>query len=445
MSARMPASASANLLISGGRLIDPAHGIDAIHDVYVVAGKIAAVDAKPKAFRAAQQIDARGLWVLPGLIDLCARLGEPGATDQATIASETRAAASGGITRMVCPPDTFPVMDTPAMVRMVQDRAAACGFTRVHPLGALTAQLGGERLADMALLMDAGCVGVSNGLQVVENTLVMRRAMQYAATYDLPVFVTPRDARLHGNGVVHEGEISTRLGLPAIPEAAETVGVARDLALIETSGARAHFDLLSSGRAVEMIAEAKARGLPVTASVAIHHLHWNERHIGTFDTQYKVFPPLRTERDQRALLRGVSEANIGAICSDHQPRDADAKLAPFVEAAAGIAGVDTLLPMTLQLVEQGALSMATAIAALTAHPAAIIGVDAGHLGVGARADLCLFDPALAWVLTRNSMVSHGENSPWLGHTMHGKVVATMMDGKLVYRNELCVTRLGGEA
>ena len=420
------------LLIKGGHLIDPANEKDAVCDVYISRGKIAGVGKKPGGFKADREIDAAGLLVLPGLIDLCARLREPGEAHKATIASEVRAAAAGGITRMVCPPDTFPVIDTPAMVRMIHDRAAACGFARVHPLGALTAGLGGERLADMALLMDAGCVGLSNGLRAVENTLVMRRAMQYASTYGLPVFVTPLDPWLQGNGVVHEGEVSTRLGLPAIPEAAETVGVARDLALIETSGARAHFDLLSGARAVEMVAEAQSRGLPVTAGVAIHHLHFNEQHIGAFDAAYKVFPPLRTQRDQRALVRGVADGVISAICSDHQPHDADAKLAPFAEAAPGISGVDTLLALTLKLVEQGNLPRPTAIAALTTHPATIIGIDAGHLGVGATADVCLFDPALDWTPDEQSMHSNGKNSPWFGETVKGKVVVTLVEGRVVY-------------
>ena len=430
----MSAASAANLLITGGRVVDPANHVDGVCDLYVRRGRIAAIGRKPKDFNGGRRFDATGLLVLPGLIDLCARLREPGEAHKATIASETRAAAAAGITHLVCPPDTTPVIDTPAMVQMIRDRAATFGFARVHPLGALTAGLAGERLADMALLMDAGCAGVSNGLRAVENTLVMRRAMQYASTYDLPVFVTPCDPWLQGNGVVHEGEVSTRLGLPAIPEAAETVGVARDLALIETSGARAHFDLLSSGRAVEMIAEAKTRGLAVSAGVAIHHLHLNEQHIGAFDTRYKVFPPLRTERDRRALLQGVGSGTINAICSDHQPQVADAKLAPFVEAAPGISGVDTLLPLTMALVNQGALPRAAAIAALTSNPAAIIGLDAGHLGVGAVADVCLFDPKLHWVADHQSLVSNGKNSPWCGHAINGKVVATLIDGKVVYRH-----------
>lgn len=429
-----------NLLISGGRVVDPANNLDGIRDVYVQRGKIAAIIKKSTktstqklaGFDIGRRIDASGLMVFPGIIDLCARLREPGEAQTATIASETRAAASGGITRIVCPPDTSPVIDTPAMVRMIRERADKCGFTRVHPLGALTAGLDGERLADMALLMDAGCVGVSNGLTAVGNTLVMRRAMQYASTYGLPVFITPCDPWLQGNGVVHEGEVSTRLGLPAIPEAAETAGVARDLALIETSGARAHFDLLSSGRAVEMIAEANARQLPVSAGVAIHHLHLNEQHIGVFDTRYKVFPPLRTERDRRALVRGVSIGHIRAICSDHQPQVADAKLAPFVEAAPGISALETLLPLTMKLVDDGEISCATAIKALTANPAAIIGIDAGHLSVGAVADLCLYNPAIQWILDAKSMRSNGKNSPWFNTEITGKVITTIIGGKVVY-------------
>jgi len=422
-----------DLIIKGGHVIDPANAIDAKRDVYISRGQIAALAApgrKPRGlsnFTAARTIDARGLLVLPGLIDLCARLRAPGDA-AAAFDSEARAARAGGITRLVCPPDTTPVVDTPAMVRLLCERAGA-GLARVHPLAALTVGLDGARLTDMALLMDAGCVGVSNALRAVENSLVMRRAMQYASTYDLPVFVTPRDSHLHGNGVVHEGEVSTRLGLPAIPEAAETVGVARDLALIETTAARAHFHLLSTARAVEMVAEARARGLPVTASVAAHHLHLNETHIGAFDARYKVFPPLRTARDQAALVAGVASGVISAICSDHQAHGADAKLAPFAEAAPGISGLDTLLTKTMQLVAQGKLARAAAVAALTANPAAIIGVDAGHLSPGAPADACLFDPAAAWRLTAEAMQSAGKNSPWRGEELTGRVVGAVVGGK----------------
>ena len=431
-----------DLHITGGRLVDPANGVDEVTDLFLSGGAVAGVGKKPKNFSAAQCIDAAGMLVLPGVIDLCARLqpGEAHASGAgATIAGETRAAAAGGITRLLCPPDTAPVADTPAVARMIQDRAAAGGGARVHPLGALTVGLRGERLADMALLMDAGCAGVGNAQTAVGNTLVMRRAMQYAATYNLPVFVRACDPWLQGNGVAHEGEISTRFGLPAIPEAAETAGVARDLALIETSGARAHFDLISTARAVEMIAEARERGLAVSAGVAVHQLHFNEGDIGAFDTRYKVFPPLRTENDRRALLRGLEENAIGAICSDHQPHDADAKLAPFVEAAPGISGLDTLLSMTLELAERGELRLATAVAALTSGPAAVIGMDAGHLARGAPADVCVFDPAREWTLDENAMQSSGKNSPWLGRKLRGRAAATIIGGEIAHLDGAPVT------
>lgn len=432
-----------NLLIQNGRVLDPGNAIDSVCDVYIVDGKIAALGNKPKDFRAEQKIDAAGWVVLPGLIDLCANLGLGGLgsvsafriAQKTTIASETHAAAAGGFTRVVCPPDTQPILDTPAMVRLVQVRAAEAGYVRVHPLGALTAGLAGERLSDMALLSDAGCVGVSNALQAVEDTLLMRRAMQYAATFDLPVFSTPRDGWLYGNGVVNEGVVSTRLGLPAIPQAAETVGLARDLALTETSGARVHFDLLSTGRAVEMIDWARNRRLPISASVSIHHLHCNDQDIGAFDTHYKVIPPLRSADDQRALVKGVRDGIIGAICSDHQPHDADAKLAPFVDAATGISSLDTLLPLLWDLVQKEELPLDTAIKAVTTNPAAVIGVDAGRLSPGARADLCLFDPELTWEVNRDTMVSRGENTPWLGCQLRGKVVGTLLDGEAVYGHE----------
>lgn len=443
-----------NIVIRNGHLVDPANGINGINDIYISDGKIAAIANAPDGFSIDDDldedidndIDACGQYVFPGLIDLCARLREPGEEHKATIESETRAAVSAGITRMVCPPDTFPIIDTPAMVHMIQNRADDIGYAKVHPLGALTVNLQGQRLTDMAMLMDAGCVGVSNALETVENTLLMRRAMQYASTYGLPIFLTPKDKWLQGNGVVHEGAVSTRLGLPAIPEAAETVGVARDLALIETSGALAHFDLISCRRSVIMIAEAQRRGLPVTAGVAIHHLLCCENDIGAFDTQYKVMPPLRTEQDKAGLIAAVAEGQIAAICSDHQPHGVDAKLAPFSEAAIGIAGIDTLLPLTLSLIGEdnpvaadnlppNQLTLPKAIAALTINPAKIIGIDSGHLAVGARADLCLFDANKKWQMDEHSMQSKGRNSPFIGKQIIGKVTRTLINGKTVFNSQ----------
>ena len=420
------------IAIRDAHVVDPANDVDKVADLCIVDNKIEAVGAIPDAFSADVTIDAKNKLLIPGIIDLCARLREPGEEHKATIQSEASAASAAGITGLVCPPDTWPVIDTPAMAKMIRDRSAAAGQSSVYPLGALTVGLGGEKLTDMAMLADAGCVGVSNGLSTVSNTLVMRRAMQYASTYNIPVFLTPQDPWLLGNGVVHEGKVSTRLGLPAIPEAAETVGVARDLALIETSGAKAHINLLSCGRSVTMLREAQASRLPVTASVAIHQLLLCEDDIGAFDTRYKVFPPLRTADDRDALIEGVKSGTISVICSDHQPHGADAKLAPFSEAAAGIAGLDTLLALALSLASENRLSLSAVIAALTCNPAGIIGLDRGHLSVGANADLCIVDPAKEWILSEAEMHSRGKNSPFLNKPLQGKVQLTMIAGQIVF-------------
>lgn len=418
--------------IRNGRVVDPAHGVDGRLDVYIAGGRIAALGDAPSGFKADTVIDAKGAVVCPGLVDLCARVREPGLEHKATLESELRAAAAGGITTLCLPPDTKPVIDTPAMAHYVHQRAGEVGHCRLHPLGALTRGLGGEALTDMAALRDAGCVGVGNGLAPVRDTVVMRRALQYAATFDLTVVLYAQDPWLTGNGVVHEGEISTRLGLPSIPEAAETVGVSRELALIETTGARAHFLHLSSGRAVDLIAKARADGLPVSASVTAHHLHLTEHDIGCFNTDCHVLPPLRGARDRERLVRGLHEGTLDAVCSDHQPHEADAKLAPLGESEPGISGLETLLPLTLKLAERGDFPLARTLALLTCNPARILGVDAGHLAPDAPADVCIFDPEAEWTYDRARMFSRGRNTPFHGWPMRGRVTHTLVGGRLVY-------------
>lgn len=419
-------------LIRGGRLVDPANGIDRVADLYLRDGRVAALDTAPPDFAADHTIDATGLVVSPGLIDLRARLREPGQEHKATMASEIDAAVAGGVTALCVPPDTTPLIDTPAMALMIRQRARQIGKSFVYPLGALTQHLDGALLTDMAALGEAGCVGVSNALHAVRDTVVMRRAMQYAATFDLTVFLHAHDAWLQGNGCVHEGEISTRLGLPAIPEAAETVGVGRDLALMEATGARCHFNGLSTGRAVEMIARARRDGVPATADVTAHHLHLTEHDIGFFNTQCHVMPPLRGTRDRERLLAGIRDGTINAVCSDHQPHEPDAKLAPFSESDAGISGLETLLPLTLRLVDAGVVDLPRALALLTSEPARILGIDAGHLGVGASADICLFDAQDEWLLDRQRLVSRGHNTPFHGWPLQGRVRHTLVRGELVY-------------
>ena len=420
------------LIIKGGRVVDPANGLDTQTDLYIQDGFITSIGVAPKNFSAERTLDARDKIVCPGLVDLHARLREPGLEYKATIESETRAAVAGGITTLCCPPDTNPVIDTPAMAQMIQSRAWQVGLAFIHPLGALTQGLKGELLADMAALDDAGCVGFSNALEPIRNTLIMRHAMEYAASFDLTVFLHSEDPWLYDNGVVHEGEVGTRLGLPGIPEAAETVGVARDLALIEQTGVRAHFCHLSSARAVNMIANARKEGLPVSADVAVHHLHLTEHDIGFFNTQCHVRPPLRSQSDRDGLRQALKDGGISGICSDHQPHEPDAKLAPFSNSEPGISGLETLLPLTLKLVEDGLLSLSAAIALLTHQPAAILGIDAGHLGIGATADICIFDPKAHWTLTANKLVSRGHNSPFLGWEFGARVIHTLVGGEVVF-------------
>jgi dihydroorotase len=422
-----------SLEITNGHVIDPINDINKKADVFVDNdGFICAIGSKPDGFSATTTIEAKGKIVCPGLVDLRARVREPGLEYKATIESEVRAAVSAGITTLVTPPDTNPVIDTPAMAQMIQQRAWRFGLAFIHPLGALTTGLKGERLSDMESLDEAGCVGMSNALVPINNTLVLRRAMEYATSFDLTVFLHAQDPWLNGGGCAHEGEVGTRLGLPGIPEAAETVAVARDLALIEQTGVRAHFCQLSTARAVAMVAEAQERGLPVTADVTAHHLHLTEHDIGFFNSQCHVIPPLRSQRDRDGLRQALKDGVVSAVCSDHQPHEPDAKLAPFSVSEPGISGLETLLPLTLRLVDEGLIDMTRAIAAMTSEPADIIGVDTGSLAAGATADICVFDPDLRWTLNEADMVSRGNNSPFIGWELKGRTTHTVAGGEVVF-------------
>jgi dihydroorotase len=423
---------SSRILIRDGHVIDPASGLDEPKDVYVADGRILALKRPPDGFTADRILDAGHCVVCPGFVDLRARLREPGLEHKATIASETRAAASGGITTLCCPPDTDPVVDTPAVVELIHRRAEAAGMARVVVLGALTQGLQGVRLTEMAALRQAGCVGVSNALHAVANTQVLRRAFEYAATQDLTVFLHAIDPWLSQEGCMHEGTVSTRLGLPGIPEAAETVAVARDLVLVEQTGVRAHFCQLSTARAVAMVRRAREQGLPVSADVSAHHLHLSELDVEGFNSQCHVRPPLRTESDREALRAGLAEGSLCAVCSDHQPHEPDAKEAPFCATEPGISGLETLLPLTLLLVEQGVLSLSEAIARLTSLPAMTLGIEAGSLTPGRLADICIFDPRPQWRLSADNLRSQGRNTPFLGWEFSGRVIHTLLGGAIVY-------------
>ena len=421
-----------NTLIKGGRVIDPANNIDDTQDLFISEKRVAALGKAPAGFEADRTLDAEGLVVCPGLVDLQARLREPGEEHKATLKSELGAAIAGGITTVCCPPDTDPVIDTPAMAHMIRQRSKEINLTNVHPVGALTRGLAGNQLTDMASLHDAGCVALGNAEKAVDNTLLMRRAMQYATTFDLTVFLNALDPWLKGNGCVHEGEVSTRLGLPAIPEAAETVALARELALIETTGARGHITQLSCARSVIKLAEAQRRELAVTAAVSAHHLHLSEQDIGEFDTRAHVIPPLRSLTDRDALRRGLADGIIQAICSDHQPNGFDAKLTPFSESAPGISGLETLLSLTIKLVDEGVLNLSQALATITINPGRILGIGVGQLSVGAMADICVFDPKTKWIVDASHLRSNGTNTPFDGQSLPGTVHWTLVAGAIVF-------------
>ncbi len=420
------------LRIHGGHVIDPANGVDAVTDIYAARGKILALGQAPGDFAADMEIDATGQIVCPGLVDLAARLREPGEEHKATIESETLAAAAGGITTLCCPPDTNPIIDTPAVVELIRLRAAEVGMSQVVSLGALTRNLDGEQLSEMAALRKAGCAGVSNALRPMANPLILRRAMEYAATFDLTVFLYPSDHWLANEGCAHEGRIATRLGLPGIPAAAETAAVAQGLALSEETGVRAHFCRLTTGRAVRMVARARYDGAPVSADAAMPYLYLSENDIAEFDSNCHLMPPLRTTEDRDYLREALAGGTLQAVCSDHQPHEADAKNGPFPSTEPGISGLDSLLPLGLRLVEQQVLSLPELIERMTIGPARILGLPAGTLSPGAAADICIFDPARNWVLNPDSMHSHGHNTPFAGWEMPGRVTRTILNGRLVY-------------
>jgi len=338
--------------IVNGRVLDPVCHLEATLDVHLERGKILALGQAPIGFTPAHTIDATGCLVCPGLVDLSARLREPGLAHKATIRSETRAAAAGGITTLCMPPDTDPILDTPAVAELILQLAQESGQSRVLPIGALTRRLKGEHLAEIGSLRDAGCVAVSNATKPISNTQVLRHAMQYAANFNLPLFVQPYEPWLDRHGVIHAGKVSARLGLSGIHYSAETIEVARNLLLAEETGVKIHFCRLSSARAVEQITQARSLGLEVTADVAIHQLFLTEKEMNGFNSECRVLPPFRLESDRDALRAGLMTGAITAICSDHQPHDADAKQVPFSEAEPGLSSVDTLLALSMRLAQE---------------------------------------------------------------------------------------------
>ena len=412
--------------IKNGRIVDPATGRDSAGDLYIADGKIA------EAGKADRVIDAKGMVVAPGFIDISARLREPGFEYKATLESEMNAAVAGGVTSIACPPDTDPVLDEPGLVDMLRRRAKALTRARVYPIGALTVKLEGERLTEMAELAEAGCVAFSQANAQLVDTQVLWRALQYAATFRLPVWLRAEDPSLAKGGVAHDGEVATRLGLPGIPPFAETIAVHTMLELIRDTGARVHFCRLSTAGAVDLMRAAKREGLPVTCDVGIHHLHLCDRDLGYFDPNCRLEPPLRSQRDRDALSRGLEEGAIDCICSDHTPVDDDGKHLPFAEAEPGATGLELLLPLTLKWGEARKLPLAKTLARITSDAARILGVAQGRLAAGAPADIAIFDPAATIRVAPENLKSQGKNTPFLGYELAGRVRYTIVAGGVVY-------------
>ena len=415
------------ILIRGGRIIDPASGRDAVGDLFLAGGKIAEAGGTPD-----RTIDAEGLVVAPGLVDLSARLREPGFEYKATLESETEAAVAGGVTSLACPPDTDPPLDEPGLVDMLRRRAKALARARVYPIGALTLKLEGKRLTEMAELAASGCVAFSQANLPIADTQVLWRALQYAATFGYPVWLRAEDPWIAKGGVAHDGEVATRLGLSGIPVFAETIALATLLELVRATGSRLHICRLSSAAGVGMMRAAKKEKLPVTCDVGIHHVHLSEVDLGYFDPHCRIEPPLRSRRDREALSRALADGTIDCAVSDHTPVDDDRKQMPFDEAEPGATGLELLLPLALKWGEERGLGLAQSLARVTSEPARVLGVASGRLQPGAPGDVIVFDPRAPFRVTAENLRSQGKNSPFLGHELAGRVRATLVAGNVVY-------------
>lgn len=420
--------------IKNGHLIDPKNNLNSKLDVFIAAGKIVSIGKAPDGFVANHSIDASDLTICPGLVDLSARLREPGDEYKARLVSELQAAVAGGVTSLACPPDTDPVLDEPGLVEMLKHRTKQQGLAHVYPLGALTRQLAGKALSEMNELHAAGCVGFSQANVAIADTQVLWRAMEYAATFGFTLYLHAEEPFLAANGVAHDGEVATRLGLKGIPSAAEALALASILRLAQETGAKIHVSRLSTAEGVALIRNAKQQGLNVSCDVSANHLHLTEHDIAYFDANCHLKPPLRTQRDKDALRAGLLDGTIDAICSDHTPVDDDAKQAPFAEAEIGATGLELLLPLTLKWAVDAKVDLLHAIRLITCAPAQVLGVVAGDLSANSDADLCIFDANEYWRVGPQTLKSQGRNTPFSGLELTGKVKYTLVHGQIVYPN-----------
>jgi dihydroorotase len=426
------------ILIRNGRVIDPARNFDEICDLAIGAGRVLAIGRAPEGFSPAKVIDATGCIVAPGLVDLAVRLREPGHEHEGMLESEMAAAVAGGVTSLVCLPDTDPVLDEPGLVDMLKFRAEKLHQARVFPLGALTRGLAGEVLTEMAELTESGCVGFGQAEVPLVNTQVLQRALQYAGTYGYAVWLRPQDYYL-GKGVAASGPLATRLGLAGVPVIAETIALHTILELVRVTGARVHLCRLSSAAGVALVRDAKADGLPVTCDVSINNLHLTDVDIGYFDSRMRVSPPLRQQRDREALREGLADGTIDALVSDHTPVDEDAKTLPFAEAEPGATGLELLLGLALKWGQESGVGLVRALAVLTSEPARVLGpalgtlqASVGQLVEGGVADVCVFDPQAEWVIEPAALRSQGRHTPFAGHELPARVRCAIVGGQLAH-------------
>jgi dihydroorotase len=422
------------LSIQNGRVLDPSQGLDAVLDVFIAAGRIVGLGSPPEGFTANRTIDARGLLVIPGLVDLAARLREPGLEYKATLESEMRAAMAGGVTSLVCPPDTDPVLDEPGLVQMLKHRARSLSQAHVYPLGALTLGLKGETLTEMAELTEAGCIGFSQANVPITDTNVLLHALEYARTFGYTVWLRPQDAFLGRSGVAASGAVATRLGLPGIPVIAETVALHTLFEIVRVTQARVHLCRIGSAAGLDMVRAARREGLPVTADVGAHYIHLTDMDVGYFDAQCRLDPPLRGQQDRAAIRQALADGTVDAICSDHAPVDDDAKQLPFGEAEPGSTGLELLLSLTLKWAREEDIGLLAALALVTSGPAAIIGRECGTLALGEPADLCIFDAEAYWKVEPRVLKSQGHNTPFLGYELPGRVAMTVVAGHITYES-----------
>ncbi len=430
------------ILIQNGRVVDPASGRDERADIAIAAGRILTIGSVSADFHANRVIDAAGCVVAPGLVDLAARLREPGHEHEGMLESELNAAAAGGVTSLVCPPDTDPTLDEPGLVEMLKFRARKLSLCRLFPLGALTRGLKGETLTEMVELTEAGCVGFSQAEVAVQDTQVLQRAMQYAATHGYAVWLRPQDGSL-GRGVAASGAVATRLGLSGVPVAAETIALHTLFELMRVTGARVHLCRLSSAAGVELLRQARREGLPVTADVSINSLHLTDVDIGYFNPSMRLTPPLRQGRDRDALRAALADGTLDCLVSDHTPVEQDAKMLPFGEAEPGATGLELLLSLALKWGEQQGVGLLPTLARVTSDPVRVLGdalgslaSSAGRLVEGGVADVCVFDPAATWRVTPDVLRSQGKHTPFAfedtGMALPGRVRATLVAGTVAH-------------